>query len=177
MDIYSAIRYLRDGQAVKPSNWRGYVERIDKPIYESEYDATSGTYTAGVSKVKYNNRRYVCIADVATPEAFDSAKWLAISQDYNIIFVDSDDASPTQNPSAIYTAAIGSSDDNVTWNRLKNTDPVPAEVAAKHSSWASVPAPVDMPDVELFKAILSDAWESNNAADYETQRTGGGGRW
>ena len=34
-----------------------------------------------------------------------------------------------------------------------------------------------MPDDELFAAILSDTWESGSAADYETQRVGGGGRW
>lgn len=176
MNIYSAIRNLRDGQAVKPSNWRGYVERIDKPIAESEYDATSGTYSVG-DKVKYNNRRYVCITAVGAAEAFDSAKWLAIGQDYNIVFVDADDTGTTANPSAIYTAAIGTSNESVTWDRLESGDTIPAEVTAKHSSWTSIPTPVDMPDIELFKALLSDAWESGSAADYETQRTGGGGRW
>lgn len=177
MNIYSAIRNLRDGQAVKPSNWRGYVERIDKPIAESEYDATSSTYSVG-DKVKYNSRRYVCITAVGAAEAFDSAKWLAISQNYNIVFVDSDDASPTPNPSAIYTASIGLSNDDVIWERLGSGDAIPPEVAAKHPTWGTFPTtPVDMPDIELFKALLSDAWESGSAADYETQRTGGGGRW
>lgn len=176
MTITSAIRSLRDGQAVKPSNWRGYVERIDKPIAENEYDATSGTYSVG-DKVKYNNRRYICLTAIGTPEAFNSSKWAPLNQDYNIVFVDSEDTAPTANPSAIYTAEIGLSNDDITWDRLGSTDTIPAEVAAKHTSWTSVPTPVDMPDVELFKAILSDAWESGSAADYETQRTGGGGRW
>lgn len=176
MNIYSAIRNLRDGQAVKPSNWRGYVERIDKPIGETEYDATSGTYSVD-DKVKYNNRRYVCITAVETPEAFDSAKWLAIGRDYNIVFVDSEDTAPTANPSAVYTATIGSSNESVTWDRLESGDMIPAEVVAVHAGWSTAPAPVDMPDVELFKALLSDAWESGVAADYETQRAGGSGRW
>lgn len=176
MNIYSAIRNLRNGQAAKPSNWRGYVERIDKPIGETEYDATSGTYSVG-AKVKYNNRRYVCVTAVGTPEAFDSAKWLSIGQDYNIVFVDSADIAPTANPSAIYTATIGTSNESVTWDRLESGDTIPAEVVAIHTGWSTAPDPVDMPDVELFKAILSDAWESGSATDYETQRVGGGGRW
>lgn len=185
MNIYSAIRNLRDGQAVKPSNWRGYVERIDKPIAEADY-GTSPSYAVG-NKAKYNNRRYVCITAVAdSTEAFDSAKWLAIGQDYNIVFVDSEDTTsgetpPTPNPSAIYTAEIGTSNESVVWHRLGPTedapyDVIPDEVLAVHPGW-TIQAPVDMPDVELFKAILSDAWESGNATDYETQRTGGGGRW
>lgn len=176
MNIYSAIRNLRGGQAVKPSSWRGYVERIDKPIAESEYDAAGGTYSIG-DKVKYNNRRYVCVTAVGTPEAFDSAKWLAIGQDYNIIFVDADDTGAKANPSAVYTAEIGTSNESVTWGRLKSGDPIPAEVIAVHTSWSTAPSPVDMPDAELFKVLLSDAWESGNASDYETQRIGGGGRW
>lgn len=176
MNIYSAIRNLRDGQAVKPSNWRGYVERIDKPIAETEY-GTAPSYAVG-DKVKYNNRRYVCVTAVAdSTEAFDSAKWLTIGQDYNIVFVDSDDAAPTQNPSAIYTAAIGTSNESVTWGRLGSGAAIPAEVIAVHSGWTTAPAPVDMPDAELFKAMLADTWETASAADYESQRSHGGGRW
>ena len=217
MNIYSAIRSLRDGQAVKPSNWRGYVKRIDiptAPAGTAEYDSgrttaypagtfvvnagnayvnpetvqlSGGTvgefdparwmavgvaydperasaYPAGY-RVVYNNRLFANEAEV--PAAvdgrvgpFDSSKWTSLQFDHDIVFMDAADDDGTRNPSATYRGVS-----------------TVAGVKYRRRPAASGVTEKDMPDDELFAAILSDTWESGSAADYETQRVGGGGRW
>ena len=217
MNIYSAIRNLRDGQAVKPSNWRGYVKRVDiptAPAETAEYDSGRTTaYPAGTfvvnagkayinpetvplsggtvggfdparwlavgvaydperasaypagSRVVYNNRLFA--NEAAVPAAvgskvgpFDSSKWTSLQFDHDIVFMDSADDDGTGNPSATYRGVATVA--GVKYRRR----PASSGVTEK-----------DMPDDELFAAILSDTWESGSAADYETQRVGGGGRW
>lgn len=165
---------LRNGQAVKPSSWRGYVERIDKAL-EAEYDS-SRTYSVN-SIVSRGGLRYICITGVSSPEAFDINKWARIENDRYIVFVDADDEAKSANPSAIYLGTVLGVDAPVSYTRLAGGANVPNEVKSVHSSWVSCPTPVDMPDDELFTALVSDSWESGQASDYETQRVGGGGRW
>lgn len=217
MNIYSAIRNLRDGQAVKPSNWRGYVKRVDIPTVPAgtaEYDSGRTTaYPAGTfvvnsgnayinpetvplsggtvgefdparwlavgvaydperasaypvgSRVVYNNRLFANEAEVPAAVGskvgpFDSSKWTSLQFDHDIVFMDAADGDGTGNPSATYRGV--STVAGVKYRRR----PAAAGVTEK-----------DMPDDELFAAILSDAWESGSAADYETQRVGGSGRW
>ena len=160
MNIASAIRILRDGQAVKPSTWKGYVKRED--VAASTYPAynpdKTDKYSAGDS-VLYNGLRYICPDDV-NPETgkvgpFDSSKWTRVEFDHDIIFIDAADDDGTSNPACTYRGTVTLA--GVTYERTATT--------------------ADMPDAELFAAILSDTWESGSAADYETQRVGGGGRW
>lgn len=217
MNIYSAIRNLRDGQAVKPSNWRGYVKRVDIPTapagtaaYDSgrttaypagtfvthdgtayinpeviplsggtvgefdpvrwlavgvAYDPNRTTAYGAGSRVVYNNRLYS--NEAAVPAAvdgkvgqFDSSKWTSLQFDHDIVFMDAAEDDGTGNPSATYRGVATVA--GVKYRRR----PAAAGVTEK-----------DMPDDELFAAILSDTWESGSAADYETQRIGGGGRW
>lgn len=164
MNIVSAIKGLRNGQAVKPSNWRGYVKRED--VAASTYSAynpdKTDAYAAGTS-VLYNGNRYINPATVSPDSEtgkigpFDSSKWTRVEFDYDLTFVDADSEDETPNPSAVYRGSVSLA--GVTFAR---TGPE---------------SPVDMPDAELFTALLSDTWESGTAADYETQRAGGGGRW
>lgn len=164
MNMYSAIRSLRDGQAVKLSTWRGYVKREDvSAAAYAAYDAgKTDAYAAGTS-VLYAGSRYICPADVAPdPEtgvigSFDSSRWVRVEFDYDITFVDADSDDETPNPSAVYRGTVTLS--GVTFER---TGPA---------------SPTDMPDGELFTAIISDNWESGSTVDYETQRAGGSGRW
>ena len=217
MNIASAIRNLRDGQAVKPSNWRGYVKRVDIPTAPegtAEYDSGRTTaYPAGTfvvnagkayinpetvplsggtvgefdparwlavgvaydperasaypagSRVVYNNRLFA--NEAAVPAAvdskvgpFDSSKWTSLQFDHDIVFMDAADDDGTVNPSATYRGVA-----------------TVAGVKYRRQPAASGVTEKDMPDDELFAAILSDAWESGSTADYETQRVGGGGRW
>lgn len=172
MNIYSAIMNLRDGQAVKPSNWRGYVMRRDEDSYQ-EFSAL-GTYEAG-DEVVYNGYRYVCSSPVTTPGPFDSAKWNRVDKDYYIAFVDAEDTtsgeSPaTPNPSAVYKATVDVSGGGVTWSRLGTSAEWPGGTTPST-------APVDMPDSDLFRSLLADTWETGSSDDYEIQRSGGGGRW
>lgn len=175
MNIYSAIRGLTSGQATKPSSWRGYVERIDANVTDPLYSASS-SYRRG-DKVTYNEARYLCVTNIDTPEAFDFGKWLRIDNDRYIVFVDADDASKSANPSAIYLGTVSGDGSTITYTRLDGNTDVPEEVKAVHPSWLVCPSPVDMPDAELFTALVSDSWESGQASDYEIQRVGGGGRW
>ena len=164
MNIVSAIKGLRNGQAVKPSNWRGYVKRED--VAASTYSAynpdKTDAYAQGAS-VLYNGSRYICPAAVSPDSGtgkvgpFDSSKWTRVEFDYDITFVDADSEDGTSNPSAVYRGTVTLS--GVTFER---TGPG---------------TPTDMPDRDLFTAILADNWESGRAADYEKQRAGGSGRW
>ena len=163
MNISSAIMSLQDGQAIKPSTWRGYVKRED--VAASTYPAynpdKTDKYSAGAS-VLYNGLRYICPDDVnPDPEtnkigAFDSSKWTRVEFDHDITFIDATDDDATPNPACTYRGTVSLT--GVTYTRSTET-------------------PVDMPDAELFSAFLSDTWEIGNTADYETQRSGGGGRW
>ena len=163
MNIASAIRSLRDGQAIKPSTWRGYVKRVD--VAASTYPAynpdKTDRYSAGAS-VLYNGSRYICPADVNPDPGtskigeFDSSKWTRVEFDHDITFIDATDDDATPNPACTYRGTVSLT--GVTYTRSTET-------------------PIDMPDAELFSAFLSDTWEIGNTADYETQRSGGGGRW
>ena len=164
MNIINAIKGMTDGQAVKPSNWRGYVKRTDMPSSTyTEYDPDRTTsYPAGTS-VLFNSNRYINEAavnpasDTGKVGPFDSSKWTRVSFDYLITFIDADDSQPTPNPSAVYRASV-----------------TLAGVTFERTSPAS---PVDMPDSELFTAILAETWETASVADYEQQRAGGDHRW
>ena len=163
MNIASAIRSLRDGQAIKPSTWRGYVKRED--VAASTYPAynpdKADKYSAGTS-VLYNGLRYICPDDVnPDPEtskigSFDPSKWTRVEFDHDITFIDATDGDSTPNPACTYRGTVSLT--GVTYTRSTET-------------------PIDMPDAGLFSAFLSDTWEIGNTADYETQRSGGGGRW
>ena len=163
MNIASAIRSLRNGQAIKPSTWRGYVKRED--VAASTYPAynpdKTDKYSAGAS-VLYNGSRYICPDDVNPDPGtskigpFDSSKWTRVEFDHDIIFIDATDDDATPNPACTYRGTVSLT--GVTYTR-------------------STEAPIDMPDAGLFSAFLSDTWEIGNTADYETQRSGGGGRW
>ena len=163
MNIASAIRSLRNGQAIKPSTWRGYVKRED--VAASTYPAynpdKTDKYSAGAS-VLYNGSRYICPDDVnPDPEtskigSFDPSKWTRVEFDHDIAFIDATDDDATPNPACTYRGTVSLT--GVTYTRSTET-------------------PIDMPDAGLFSAFLSDTWESGNTADYETQRSGGGGRW
>ena len=163
MNIASAIRSLRDGQAIKPSTWRGYVKRED--VAASTYPAynpdKTDKYSAGTS-VLYNGSRYICPDDVnPDPEtskigSFDPSKWTRVEFDHDITFIDATDGDSTPNPACTYRGTVSLT--GVTYTRSTET-------------------PIDMPDAGLFSAFLSDTWEIGNTADYETQRSGGGGRW
>ena len=165
MNIASAIRILRDGQAVKPSTWKGYVKRED--VAASTYPAynpdKTDKYSAGDS-VLYNGLRYICPADVNPAEAtskvgpFDSSKWTRVEFDHDIIFIDASDDDGTANPACTYHGEVKLS-------------------GVTYSISPSTPSPIGMPDADLFSAFLSDTWESGSAADYEKQRIGGSGRW
>lgn len=164
MNIYSAIKGLRNGQAVKPSNWRGYVKRDDVAASTyTAYNPDKSTAYAANTSVLYNGNRYINPAAVDPDSGtgkvgpFDSSKWTRVEFDYDITFVDADPEDETPNPSAVYRGTVTLS--GVTFERTGPT------------------SPVDMPDEELFTAILADSWESGSAVDYETQRAGGGGRW
>lgn len=177
MNIYIAIRGLRNGQAIRPTTWRGYIERIDKNTTDPVYSADS-SYSVG-DKVKYNGSRYICKI-AASSESFDSTKWGRIDNDRYIVFIDREDGTPTDNPSAIYLLTASGEDGAFTCERLGSASDIPAEVKSVHTAWASktkCPNPVDMPDEELFSVLVSDSWESGNASDYEAQRVGGSGRW
>ena len=162
MNIASAIRSLRNGQAVKPSTWKGYVKRED--VAASTYPAynpdKTDKYSAGAS-VLYNGLRYICPADVNPDEGtgkvgpFASSKWTRVEFDHDIIFIDASDDDGTSNPACTYRGTVTLA--GVTYERTTTT--------------------TDMPDAELFSAFLSDTWESGSAADYEKQRVGGAGRW
>ena len=163
MNIASAIRSLRNGQAIKPSTWRGYVKRED--VVASTYPAynpdKADKYSAGAS-VLYNGLRYICPNDVNPDPGtskigeFDSSKWTRVEFDHDITFIDATDDDATPNPACTYRGTVSLT--GVTYTRSTET-------------------PVDMPDAGLFSAFLSDTWEIGNTADYETQRSGGGGRW
>lgn len=170
MNISSAIDSMRnDGEAARPSSWRGYVERIDKmaPAYSE-----LSTYTAASKvKVTYNGYTYMCTADtVAGP--FDQNKWTRVDNDRYIVFVDAEDTgNVTPNPSAIYLGSVTDTDNNLAWGRLGTSDDIPAEVRAVHLTWSGkCPSPVDMPDAQLFAALISDSWDTGSASDYEMQR-------
>ena len=163
MNIASAIRSLRNGQAIKPSTWRGYVKRED--VAASTYPAynpdKTDKYSAGAS-VLYNGSRYICPDDVSPDPGtskigpFDSSKWTRVEFDHDLTFIDATDDDATPNPACTYRGTVSLS--GVTYTRSTET-------------------PIDMPDAGLFSAFLSDTWEIGNTADYETQRSGGGGRW
>ena len=163
MNIASAIRSLRSGQAIKPSTWRGYVKRED--VAASTYPAynpdKTDKYSAGAS-VLYNGSRYICPDDVNPDPGtskigpFDSSKWTRVEFDHDLTFIDATDDDATPNPACTYRGTVSLS--GVTYTRSTET-------------------PIDMPDAGLFSAFLSDTWEIGNTADYETQRSGGGGRW
>lgn len=163
MNIASAIRSLRDGQAIKPSTWRGYVKRED--VAASTYSAynpdKTDKYSVGAS-VLYNGSRYICPDDV-NPDSgtskvgpFDPTKWTRVEFDHDIIFIDATDDDATPNPACTYRGTVSLT--GVTYTRSTET-------------------PIDMPDAGLFSAFLSDTWEIGDTLDYETQRSGGGGRW
>lgn len=163
MNIASAIRSLRNGQAIKPSTWRGYVKRED--VAASTYPAynpdKTDKYSAGAS-VLYNGSRYICPDDV-NPDSgtskigpFDSVKWTRVEFDHDITFIDATDDDATPNPACTYHGEVSLT--GVTYTRSTET-------------------PIDMPDAGLFSAFLSDTWEVGDTADYEKQRSGGGGRW
>ena len=165
MNISSAIRSLRDGQAIKPSTWRGYVKRED--VAASTYPAynpdKTDKYSAGDS-VLYNGLRYICPDDV-NPDpgtgkigSFDSSKWTRVEFDHDITFVDATDDDATPNPACTYHGEVSLS-------------------GVTYSISSSTPSPIGMPEAELFSAFLSDTWEIGDTADYEKQRSGGGGRW
>lgn len=185
MVIRSAIQGLANGDAVKPSTWRGYIERIDKTPSDSVYSAQN-TYGVG-AKVIYNGYRYMCTSTVDTPEAFDFSKWTRISNDRFIVFVDAEDdfdsGNLTPNPAAVYLVEVQDAEGAVKYTRLASTGAVsiaiPAELVAVHENWAgrNIPIPVDMPDGELFSAMMSDTWEAAHAKDYEEQRSATGRRW
>lgn len=177
MNMISAVKGLTNGQAAKPAMWRGYVERVDKAL-EQEYSDKQSSYPVK-SKVTYNGSRYICISAVTSAEPFDGGKWVRIDSDRYIVFVDAADTDPqnTPNPSAIYLLTVQDAEGSLGCTRLESTDDVPAEVKAVHSWTGKCPSPVNMPDAELFLAMLSDTWESASAKDYEAQRVGGSGRW
>lgn len=163
MNIASAIRSLRNGQAIKPSTWRGYVKRED--VAASTYPAynpdKTDKYSAGAS-VLYNGSRYICPDDV-NPDSgagkvgpFDPTKWTRVDFDHDLTFIDATDDDATPNPACTYRGTVSLT--GVTYTRSTET-------------------PIDMPDAGLFSAFLSDTWEIGNTLDYETQRSGGGGRW
>lgn len=165
MNIASAIRSLRNGQAIKPSTWRGYVKRED--VAASTYTAynpdKTDKYSAGES-VLYNGSRYICPEDVnPDPETskigeFDSSKWTLVEFDHDLTFIDATDDDATPNPACTYRGEVSLS-------------------GVTYSISSSTPSPIGMPDAELFSAFLSDTWEIGNTADYEMQRYGGGRRW
>ena len=163
MNIASAIRSLRNGQAIKPSTWRGYVKRED--VAASTYPAynpdKTDKYSAGAS-VLYNGSRYICPDDV-NPDSgtskvgpFDPSKWTRVEFDHDLTFIDATDGDATPNPACTYRGTVSLT--GVTYTRSTET-------------------PIDMPDAGLFSAFLSDTWEIGDTADYEKQRSGGGGRW
>ena len=163
MNIASAIRSLRSGQAIKPSTWRGYIKREDAAAstYPAYNPDKTDKYSAGNS-VLYNGSRYICPDDVnPDPEtskigSFDPSKWTRVDFDHDITFIDATDDDATPNPACTYRGTVSLT--GVTYTRSTET-------------------PIDMPDAGLFSAFLSDTWEIGNTADYETQRSGGGGRW
>ena len=165
MNIASAIRSLRSGQAIKPSTWRGYIKRED--VAASTYPAynpdKTNKYSAGDS-VLYNGSRYICPDDVnPDPEtnkigAFDSSKWTRVEFDHDITFIDATDDDATPNPACTYHGEVKLS-------------------GVEYSISPSTPSPIGMPEAELFSAFLLDTWEIGDTADYEKQRSGGGGRW
>lgn len=196
MNVYSAINGLRnDGDAVRPTSWRGYVKRVDLRVSGARHkftvaqtegtppvDQITGTsaipaynpdqasvYAAG-SSVIYNNQRYINPETVAVDGGtskvgpFDSSKWTRVSFDFEVHFVDAEDATPTtDNPAAVYAAVV--SLDGTKYVRWRGTN-------------EQYPSPSDMPDSYLFRAFVSDSWESGSAADFERQRAGGqSGRW
>lgn len=182
MNIYSAIRGLTTGQAIKPASWRGYVERIDKTPTDPQYSSQS-SYTTG-NVVIYRGARYICVTPVDSPEEFDFDKWTRIDNDRYIVFVDASEADQTDNPSAIYLLTVTGPEGDTECSRIQSTSSesvtIPDELVAVHGTWSgkNVPVPVDMPDAEMFSALISDSWETGRSADYETQRVGGGGgRW
>ena len=105
MNIASAIRSLRSGQAIKPSTWRGYIKRED--VAASTYSAynpdKTDKYSAGTS-VLYGGSRYICPDDVnPDPEtskigSFDPSKWTRVEFDHDITFIDATDDDATPNP-------------------------------------------------------------------------------
>lgn len=165
MNIASAIRSLRNGQAIKPSTWRGYVKRED--VAASTYPAynpdKTDKYSAGAS-VLYNGSRYICPDDVnPDPEiskigSFDPSKWTRVEFDHDLTFIDATDDDATPNPACTYRGTVSLS-------------------GVTYSISSSTPSPIGMPEAELFSAFLSDTWEIGNTADYEMQRYGGGRRW
>lgn len=165
MNIASAIRSLRDGQAIKPSTWRGYVKRED--VAASTYPAynpdKTDKYSAGTS-VLYNGSRYICPDDVNPDPGtgkigpFDSSKWTRVEFDHDLTFIDATDDDATPNPACTYHGEVSLS-------------------GVTYSISPSTPSPIGMPEAELFSAFLSDTWEIGNTADYEMQRYGGGRRW
>lgn len=178
MNIYSAVRSLRNGQAIRPAGWLGYAERIDKAPDAAYVDTAE--YAVG-SHVTRNGTRYACVAATG-PGPFDPDKWTRVENDRYVVFVDrkddtEEDPDDTDNPSAVYLATVGTSSESVTWERKSGA--IPDEIKAVHPSWAgrTIPTPVDMPDDKLFAALVGDTWESGSASDFEIQRSGGGGRW
>ena len=165
MNIASAIRSLRSGQAVKPSTWRGYVKRED--VAASTYPAynpdKTDKYSAGAS-VLYNGSRYICPDDVNPDPGtskigeFDSSKWTLVEFDHDLTFIDATDDDATPNPACTYHGEVSLS-------------------GVTYSISSSTPSPIGMPEAELFSAFLSDTWEIGDTADYEMQRYGGGRRW
>ena len=163
MNIASAIRSLRSGQAIKPSTWRGYIKREDAAAstYPAYNPDKTDKYSAGDS-VLYGGSRYICPDDVnPDPEtskigSFDSSKWTRVEFDHDITFIDATDDDATPNPACTYRGEVSLT--GVTYTRSTET-------------------PIDMPDAGLFSAFLSDTWEIGDTADYEKQRSGGGGRW
>ena len=163
MNIASAIRSLRSGQAIKPSTWRGYIKRED--VAASPYPAynpdKTDKYSAGNS-VLYGGSRYICPDDV-NPDSgtskigpFDPSKWTRVEFDHDVTFIDATDDDATPNPACTYRGEVSLT--GVTYTRSTET-------------------PIDMPDAGLFSAFLSDTWEIGDTAEYEKQRSGGGGRW
>ena len=163
MNIASAIRSLRSGQAIKPSTWRGYVKREDAAAstYPAYNPDKTDKYSAGTS-VLYNGSRYICPDDV-NPDpgtskigSCGSSTWTRVEVDHGLTFIDATDDDTTPNPACTYRGTVSLT--GVTYTRSTET-------------------PIDMPDAGLFSAFLSDTWETGDTLDYETQRSGGGGRW
>lgn len=165
MNIASAIRSLRSGQAVKPSTWRGYVKREDvaASTYPKYIPDKTDKYPAETS-VLYNGSRYICPDDVKPDPGtgkigpFDSSKWTRVEFDHDLTFIDATDGDATPNPACVYHGEVTLS-------------------GVKYSISSTTPSPIGMPEAELFSAFLSDTWEIGDTADYEKQRSGGGGRW
>lgn len=162
MTFTSAVRSLRDGQAAKPTSWRGYVKRENSSYGQgTAYDPNSGTGFSVGDKTVYNGSRYECVVAV-TPDGetnkigpFDSSKWTRIDFDHTLTFVENPGYTDTDSHSS-YMTTVTVTASGVTYSNF-NYDFVL--------------------DGVLFKSLLfDDTWEVAPTEQYQSA-SGSTGRW